>query len=202
MYGTGKRLIDVAGAVGILILGSPILMVAALAIWATMGRPIVFRQLRIGRGGKLFTLLKLRTMRDVEAASHADAARLTPIGRVLRAASVDELPQLWNVIRGEMSLVGPRPLLPQYLGRYSRVQARRHEVRPGITGLAQVSGRNTLTWEDKFKLDVWYVDHESLRLDLWIVWRTVASVVEGAGISAPEHATMPEFMGSGEPEAP
>ena len=188
-----KRAVDVAGALGLLIATSPLHAAAAVAVWRPMGRPIVFRQLRVGCGGRLFTLWKLRTMR---ATGGDDAARLTPVGRWLRALSLDELPQLWNVLRGDMSLVGPRPLLPQYLERYTTEQARRHEVPPGLTGLTQVSGRNALSWEEKFALDVWYVDHWSLGLDATILWRTLVAVMSGRGVSASGHATMPEFLGS------
>ena len=190
---TGKRALDLAGAVALLVVASPALAAAAVAIWATMGAPVVYRQRRTGLGGRVFTLLKLRTMRAAGAANEPDAARLTPLGGRLRALSIDELPQLWNVLRGEMSLVGPRPLLPEYLGRYTPEQARRHAVRPGITGLAQVSGRNGISWTEKFALDVWYVDHASLVLDLRILWRTFRCVVSARGIAAPGHATMPEF---------
>jgi lipopolysaccharide/colanic/teichoic acid biosynthesis glycosyltransferase len=129
-------------------------------------------------------------------AGEPDELRLTRFGRVLRGLSLDELPELWNVLRGDMSLVGPRPLLPEYLARYTSEQARRHLVLPGLTGLAQVSGRNGLTWEERFALDVWYVDHRSLRLDLWILWRTLVTVLRRDGVNAPGHATMPEFLGS------
>jgi lipopolysaccharide/colanic/teichoic acid biosynthesis glycosyltransferase len=157
---------------------------------------VIFRQRRPGLGGVPFTLLKIRTMREAhDPSGHAlsDADRLTPLGRRLREASIDELPELWNVLRGDMSLVGPRPLLVEYLDRYSPEQARRHEVRPGITGWAQVNGRNALTWEEKFALDVWYVDHVSLRLDLRILWQTVRAVLAREGISAAGYETMPEF---------
>ena len=159
---------------------------------------MLFRHTRTGLHGRLFTLYKFRTMR-AGSPGESDAARLTALGRVLRALSLDELPQLWNVLRGDMSLVGPRPLLPQYLARYTPTQARRHEVRPGITGLAQVNGRNALGWSESFALDVWYVDHRSVALDARIVWRTLVTVVRGVGVSAPGHATMTEFMG--EPDA-
>ncbi|MEB2283291.1 MAG: hypothetical protein B6D46_05965 [Polyangiaceae bacterium UTPRO1] len=196
-----KRVLDVVGAAALLVATSPLLGLAALLVRATMGSPVLFRQARIGTGGRPFTLLKLRTMLPVAAggAAAADQARLTPLGRRLRAASLDELPQLWNVLRGDMALVGPRPLLPQYLARYTPAQARRHTVPPGLTGLAQVSGRNALSWEEKFALDVWYVDHWSLGLDLRLLWRTLAAVVRGGGIGAAGHATMPEFTGSTAP---
>ena len=192
---TWKRCLDVGGAAVLLAVASPVLAVAALAVAATMGPPILFRHDRAGRSGRTFVLLKLRSMRPADPTGSADAARLTRLGRYLRATSIDELPQLWNVLRGDMSLVGPRPLLPAYLERYTPEQARRHEVRPGITGLAQVSGRNTLSWRERLALDVWYVDHVSLALDLRILARTVACVACRRGIAAPGHATMPEFLG-------
>lgn len=192
-----KRGIDVVGALVLLVVTSPILLVAALAIRRTMGSPVLFRQARTGLGGWTFTLLKLRTMTNAGAGDLSrDAQRLTPLGRFLRTTSVDELPQLWNVLRGDMSLVGPRPLLPSYLPRYSPAQARRHEVPPGLTGLAQVNGRNALSWEEKFALDVRYVDAWSLALDLAILWQTVVTLVRGRGVSADGHVTMPEFLGT------
>jgi lipopolysaccharide/colanic/teichoic acid biosynthesis glycosyltransferase len=164
-----------------------------------MGSPVVFRQPRIGLHETRFELLKFRTMtQQCDAAGNLlpDAERLTPFGRFLRSSSLDELPQLWHVLKGEMSLIGPRPLLPQYVPRYSAFQRRRHEVKPGITGLAQVKGRNSLTWDDKFRLDVRYVDHCSLALDLSILRGTFAAVIGKEGVSREGHATMPEFMGS------
>ena len=193
-----KRGIAVAGALALLVVTSPLLALAALLVRLTMGSPVLFRQTRTGLHGALFTLLKLRTMRHEDA--HAvvdDERRLTSVGRWLRASSLDELPQLWNVLRGDMALVGPRPLLPRYLERYSTEQARRHQVPPGITGLTQVSGRNGLSWEEKFGLDVWYVDHWSLALDLRILWRTLLTVLRRDGVAADGHATMPEFLGNG-----
>lgn len=187
-----KRAVDITVAATGLLASAPVLAIAAAAIRATMGKPVLFRQPRPGLHGTLFTLNKLRTM---TTGSGDDAARLTPIGRLLRATSIDELPQLWNVLRGDMSLVGPRPLLVQYLGRYSPEQARRHEVRPGITGWAQINGRNALTHEARFELDVWYVDNWSLLLDCRILATTFWRVVSGSGISAAGHATMPEFTG-------
>ena len=171
----------------------------ALAICVWMGRSVLFRQVRIGRGDRAFRIVKFRTMRDARDNAGnllADEERLTTLGRFMRRGSLDELPQLWNVLRGNMSLVGPRPLLPEYLPRYSAFQRRRHEVKPGITGWAQVNGRNALGWEQKFELDVWYVDHWSVWLDIKILWMTVVKVVCGEGISQQGHATMPEFMGS------
>ncbi len=190
-----KRLLDVVGALVLLVVTSPLLVLAALLVRVTMGAPVTFRQTRTGLQGRLFTLVKLRTMRAADGSD--DAARLTPVGRLLRATSLDELPQLWNVLRGDMALVGPRPLLPQYLDRYTPAQARRHDVLPGLTGLTQVRGRNGLSWDEKFALDVWYVDHWSLALDAWILWRTLRIVASRDGIAADGHATMPEFHGSG-----
>jgi lipopolysaccharide/colanic/teichoic acid biosynthesis glycosyltransferase len=193
-----KRLIDVAAAASVLVLGAPLFAATAALVYADVGWPLLFRQDRVGLGGRVFELLKFRTMRnarDRDGRLLPDGERLTPIGRFLRASSLDELPQLINVLRGDMSLVGPRPLLVEYLPRYSAEQARRHEVQPGITGLAQVEGRNALTWPEKFALDVYYVDHRSLALDLRILVRTVAAVVKHEGISAAGQATMPPFLG-------
>jgi lipopolysaccharide/colanic/teichoic acid biosynthesis glycosyltransferase len=189
-----KRVADVSIATAALALGAPVLGCAAVAIRATMGKPVLFPQARPGRAARLFTVYKLRTMVPGDG---ADSARLTGLGRVLRAASIDELPQLWNVLRGDMSLVGPRPLLVSYLDRYSPEQARRHDVLPGITGWAQINGRNTLSHEEKFRLDVWYVDNWSLALDARILAVTLWRVLSRSGISADGHATMPEFMGAG-----
>ena len=168
-------------------------------VYIKIGKPVLFRQVRPGWHAAAFQLYKLRTMTDSCDASGRllpDAQRLTPFGRFLRSTSLDELPELWNVLRGDMSLVGPRPLLMQYLDRYTPEQARRHEVRPGLTGWAQVNGRNAISWEEKFALDVWYVDHVSLRLDLVILLRTVAAVLRRTGISAAGEATMAEFQGT------
>jgi sugar transferase EpsL len=164
-----------------------------------MGSPVLFRQVRIGYREKPFTFLKFRTMtdgRDAERLLLPDARRLTELGRFLRATSLDELPQLWNVLRGEMNLVGPRPLLPEYLPRYDAHQRRRHDVKPGITGWAQINGRNGLKWEEKFNLDVWYVDHRGLLLDIRILGETLLKVFQRDGISQPGQATMSEFMGN------
>ena len=188
-----KRLTDIAAATALLLTASPLMAVAALAIAATSGRPILFQQQRPGRGGKPFRLVKFRTMR---AGTAGDDVRLTRVGRLLRASSIDELPQLYNVIRGEMSLVGPRPLLMEYLPLYTREQARRHDVLPGITGWAQVNGRNALTHEQRFTNDLWYVDNWSLRLDLMIIARTLVSVISRRGVNATGHVTMPKFTGS------
>jgi len=193
-----KRSFDLLAAVLGLILLAPVLAAAALAVWISLGSPVLFRQQRPGLEGRLFTILKFRTMRDQGAMSAAvlsDARRVTRVGRLLRSTSIDELPELWNVIKGEMSIVGPRPLLPQYLPRYSPRQARRHEVRPGITGWAQVNGRNAASWQQKFELDVWYVDNISLMVDATILWRTVIPVVLRRGINHPTAESVPEFMG-------
>ncbi|MFN3597237.1 MAG: sugar transferase [Rubricoccaceae bacterium] len=193
-----KRLFDiVCAALGLLVL-APVLGAVALAVRVKLGSPVLFRQTRPGLSGRPFEMVKFRTMtdaRDAQGRLLPDAERLTAFGRFLRSTSLDELPELWNVLRGEMSLVGPRPLLMQYLERYSPEQARRHEVRPGITGWAQVNGRNALSWEEKFALDVWYVDHQSFALDLRILWMTVRKVLAREGISAESSATMPEFTG-------
>ena len=197
-----KRAMDLAGCAAGLALSAPVLLGAALAVWFSMGRPILFLQRRPGLHGESFEIIKFRTMRaqhQGDERPEADAARLTLVGRILRATSVDELPTLWSVLKGDMSLVGPRPLLVKYLDRYSPEQARRHEIKPGITGLAQVNGRNTLTWEEKFALDVWYVDHQSMVLDIKILAKTVLRVLRQEGVSASGYATMPEFMGSEEP---
>jgi lipopolysaccharide/colanic/teichoic acid biosynthesis glycosyltransferase len=194
-----KRVTDVFGASAALVVLSPLLAVVAVLVRARMGPPVLFRQLRPGRDGQPFELLKFRTMtnrRGSDGALLPDAERLTALGRFLRRTSIDELPELVNVVRGDMSLVGPRPLLMEYLPLYSPEQARRHEVRPGVTGWTQVSGRNALTWDEKFALDVWYVDHRSTRLDLEILGRTVSQVFSGQGVSAPGHATMEPFRGS------
>ena len=194
-----KRLFDLLAASLALVLLSPVLLVVALLVQMVHGRPVLFGQVRPGYRGRLFRIFKFRTMSDARAANGdllPDAERLTPLGRFLRASSLDELPELFNILRGEMSLVGPRPLLVQYLERYSPEQARRHDVLPGLTGWAQVNGRNALTWEDKFRLDVWYVDHWSFWLDLKIIFLTLWKVVKREGISQPGHATAEEFMGS------
>ena len=184
---------------------SPLLALTTLVIRLWMGPPAVFRQRRVGRAEREFALYKFRTMGEArDAAGHLlpDEQRLTALGRFLRRTSCDELPQLWNVIRGEMSLVGPRPLPAKYLPRYSARQRRRHEVKPGITGWAQIHGRNALDWEEKLELDVWYVEHRSLRLDLRILAATVATVLRREGISRAGHATMPEFAGAAAPRRP
>jgi len=190
---TAKRLLDLSLVLPGLVLLAPVLLAVALAVRLRLGSGVFFRQERPGLYGKPFVILKFRTMLPGDG---PDAQRLTPFGRFLRASSLDELPELLNVLAGDMSLVGPRPLLMQYLPRYTPKQARRHEVLPGITGWAQVNGRNALTWDQKFALDVWYVDNRSLALDLAILWRTLRAVVRRQGISAAGEATMPEFMGT------
>lgn len=194
-----KKGLDRAVALGLLVATAPLLGAAALAVRATMGSPVFFRQERPGLGGTSFRIVKMRTMssaRDAVGQLLPDAERLTSLGRFLRSSSIDELPQLWNVLRGDLSLVGPRPLLMQYLPLYSREQARRHDVLPGITGWAQIHGRNALGWEDKFALDVWYVDHWSVLLDLKILARTLGSVLAREGIASEGHVSMPNFQGS------
>lgn len=200
-YSVTKRVLDVVLASIIVFLSLPIQAVIAVLIRVKLGSPILFRQPRPGLNGEIFELTKFRTMRHArpDGVPEADAARLTPFGRRLRSTSLDELPTLLNVIRGDMSLVGPRPLRVAYLDRYSPDQVRRHDVRPGITGLAQVSGRNSLTWEEKFALDVEYVDTRSLWVDLAILARTVGAVVGRSGISSDGEATMPEFKGNSNP---
>ncbi|BCJ52057.1 sugar transferase [Actinoplanes sp. NBRC 14428] len=197
-YDVVKRLADIAGAAGGLLVLSPVLLAVGCFVAVTLGRPVLFRQVRAGRLGRPFPLVKFRTMTpDGGAAGIAqDAQRMTRAGQLLRATSLDELPTLWNVLRGDMSFVGPRPLLTAYLDRYTPEQARRHEVRPGITGLAQVNGRNALGWEDKFALDVRYVDERGPALDLRILARTVRTVVARDGISGHGVPTTVEFLGS------
>lgn len=197
-YEVVKRGLDLATAITALALLSPLIASVGAAVAVNLGTPVLFPQQRPGRDGRPFTLLKFRTMREVDEASGlvTDAQRLTPFGRALRSTSLDELPSLWNVIRGDMSIVGPRPLLVSYLSLYSPRQARRHEVRPGLTGLAQVSGRNSLTWEAKFEIDVDYVERRDLLLDLKIVLATFRAVITREGISAPDHSTMTPFGGS------
>ena len=194
-----KRSFDVVFALMLLVPLCGPMLVVALAVMATMGLPVLFRQERPGLHGRPFLLVKFRTMTndtDDKGGPLRDEVRLTRVGRILRNTSLDELPQLFNVIRGDLSFVGPRPLLMEYLPRYTREQARRHEVKPGITGWAQVNGRNALNWEERFKLDVWYVDHRSFGLDMRILWLTARSVLRREGISAPGHETMPKFRGT------
>jgi len=193
-----KRAFDILVSLVALVVLSPVIAVVALCVHVQMGSPVLFSQDRPGLNGQPFRMYKFRTMRhalDKNGAPLPDAERLTRFGRMLRATSLDELPELWNVLRGEMSLVGPRPLLMEYVPLYSPEQARRHQVRPGVTGWAQVNGRNAISWEEKFRLDVWYVDNQSFRLDLKILALTVLKVVRRDGISAEGSATMEKFTG-------
>ena len=199
-----KRLFDIIGSLAGLMLLSPVMAVIYVLVRVKMGQPVFFRQTRPGLRGKPFTLYKFRTMKRLQQNQQgkliADTGRITPLGAFLRSSSLDELPELFNVLRGEMSLVGPRPLLMEYLDRYSPHAARRHEVKPGITGWAQVNGRNLLAWDQKFDLDVWYIDHHSIRLDMKILFMTVAQILKREGISHPQHPTMPEFVKPDEEE--
>ncbi|WP_324831040.1 sugar transferase [Pseudomonas saxonica] len=194
-----KRIFDIACSLVGLLLLLPVILILAWMIRRKLGSPVFFRQLRPGRNGVPFEMIKFRTMRDAIDASGQplpDSERMTPFGSFLRSSSLDELPELWNVLKGDMSLVGPRPLLMQYLPLYTAAQNRRHEVRPGVTGWAQVNGRNSLNWDEKFKLDVWYVDNRSLRLDVKILFLTVRKVLIKEGISQENNATMEPFTGS------
>ncbi|MDI4635977.1 MULTISPECIES: sugar transferase [Halomonadaceae] len=194
-----KRLFDVSVALALLVVLSPLLTIVALSIAFRLGRPVLFRQHRPGLHGRPYEIVKFRTMRDAvdsQGRPLPDEARMTRLGTWLRATSIDELPELWNVVKGEMSLVGPRPLMMEYLPRYSAEQQRRHEVLPGITGWAQVNGRNTLSWQEKFELDVWYVDHRTAWLDLRILMLTVKKVFCRDGISAEGHVTVEDFYGN------
>ena len=195
-YDVVKRGADPLAGTIALLLSSPLQLVVAILVAVNLGRPVLFRQRRPGRNGRIFTILKFRSMIDIDESRGlvTDEQRLLPFGRLLRSTSLDELPALFNVLRGDMSLVGPRPLLKSYLSLYTPEQARRHEVRPGITGLAQVSGRNATTWEERFAHDVYYVDHRSAKLDLWILWRTVRTVLARSGVSAEDSVTMREFQ--------
>jgi lipopolysaccharide/colanic/teichoic acid biosynthesis glycosyltransferase len=195
----GKRILDLALVLPALAILSPVLLAVGILVRRRLGAPVLFRQARPGLHGRPFTMLKFRTMtdaRDAHGELLPDSERLTPFGRFLRSTSLDELPELFNVLKGDMSLVGPRPLLVRYLPRYSPEQARRHEVKPGLTGWAQVNGRNAISWDDKLALDVWYVDHQSLPLDLTILALTVVKILRRDGISQPGHATMEEFLGA------
>jgi len=194
-----KRLLDFLGALVALLLLCPVLVLLAVMVKLKLGGPVIFKQARSGINGDAFNILKFRTMtdkRDLAGDLLPDEQRLVPFGRFLRSTSLDELPELFNVLKGDMSLVGPRPLLMDYLSLYNDRQARRHEVRPGITGWAQINGRNALSWEEKFELDVWYVDNQSLWLDIKILFKTVLQVLKRDGISHGEDATMPRFKGS------
>ena len=194
-----KHIFDLFAAIGILIIAWPVILVAAILVRLKLGTPILFHQQRSGFGGKPFVLMKLRTMRDAvdsQGGTLPDDERLTKFGELLRSSSIDELPALWNVIKGDMSLVGPRPLLMEYVPLYNQRQSHRHDVKPGITGWAQVNGRNAVSWEDKFEMDVWYVENRSFWLDIKILFLTVYKVVKRDGISAPGQATQTKFTGS------
>lgn len=194
-----KRAFDIVASASALVVLSPVLVITAHKVKKELGSPVLFRQTRPGLHGKPFEMIKFRTMKDVtdeEGNALPDSERLTDFGKKLRASSLDELPELWNVLKGDMSLVGPRPLLMEYLPLYSAEQAKRHNVRPGVTGYAQVNGRNSLSWEDKFKLDTWYVEHQSFLLDLRILLKTVKKVLIKDGINEAGEATMSKFMGA------
>ena len=196
-----KRILDITIASTALILLSPVYFIVARKVKKNLGSPVLFRQVRPGLHGKPFEMIKFRTMKDaVDAEGHPlpDSERLTPFGKMLRATSLDEMPELWNVIKGDMSIVGPRPLLMEYLSLYNEQQAKRHNVRPGITGYAQVNGRNAISWEKKFELDTWYVENQSLWLDFKIMLKTVKKVIAKDDISAEGEATMSKFTGSPE----
>jgi sugar transferase EpsL len=200
-----KRFFDMINGVVLLILLAPVMIILAVLVKLKMGSPVLFRQKRPGLGGRPFYLFKFRTMGDLydkQGQLLPDGQRLTSLGQKLRKYSLDELPQLINVVRGELSFVGPRPLLMHYLDRYSPEQARRHEVKPGITGWAQINGRNAISWEEKFEFDVWYVDNRSFWLDLKILWLTLLKVVRAEGISGGNSATMSEFLGTSQGEEP
>lgn len=194
-----KSILDRLVAAIALLFFSPLLLIIAIAIYIRMGSPIFFNPMRPGKNGRVFTLYKFRTMtdeRDADGNLLLDEQRLTALGHFLRKTSLDELPQLWNVLKGDMSFVGPRPLLVEYLDRYTPEQARRHEVKPGITGWVQINGRNAISWEEKFQLDIWYVEHWNLWLDLKILWLTLVKVLKQEGISAGGHVTIPKYIGS------
>lgn len=194
-YVVSKRLLDLVVASTIYIATLPLQAIVAVFVLVDLGKPILFRQNRPGLDAQIFQLLKFRTMKNA-APNSPDGARITQFGSFLRSTSIDELPTLINVIRGDMSLVGPRPLLPEYLTLYSPQEARRHQVKPGVTGLAQINGRNLLTWEDKFRFDVLYVEQRSMKLDLYILWKTLWTVLRRKGVAAPGHSTTPEFQGA------
>ena len=202
LYDPLKRFVDLLVSAVALVVLSPVLAVVALLVRAKLGSPVIFQQQRPGKDGRIFTLYKFRTMRDAESAAAdtlvaTDSERLTSFGRRLRSTSLDELPELYNVLAGDMSIVGPRPLLPEYLDRYNSEQARRHEVRPGITGWAQVNGRNAVSWNERFKMDVWYVDHRSFLLDTRILFKTISAVASREGVSSAGVETMEPFQGDG-----
>ncbi len=193
-----KRFLDIFLSLPALLISTPILFAVAIAVRLMLGGPVLFTQTRTGRGGKLFKIYKFRSMTSEVGADGMllpDSVRLTSFGKMLRATSLDELPELWNILRGDMSLVGPRPLLPEYLPHYSERQQKRHDVLPGLTGWAQVNGRNALSWEERFEMDVWYVENQNFLLDLKILVMTVTTVLSRSGVSAEKHATMPPFAG-------
>lgn len=196
-YDAAKRIMDATAAAVGLVVTAPLQLVTAGLVLVTHGRPVLFRQQRPGRDGVVFELVKFRTMLLPDETRHTDAQRLTKTGRFLRSTSLDELPTLWNVLRGDMSLIGPRPLLVHYLEWYTPEQVRRHEVRPGVTGLAQASGRNALSWEERFQLDIWYVDNRNVALDVRILFLTIRAVLDRRGVSHEGHATMPLFAEPG-----
>ena len=199
-----KRLFDILVSILVLVVLSPLILMVSRKIAKNLGKPVLFRQKRPGLNGNVFEMLKFRSMLDTvdeNGKSSPDSERLTPFGKNLRSSSLDELPGLWNVLKGDMSLVGPRPLLVEYLPLYSQEQAKRHNVRPGITGWAQVNGRNAISWEDKFKFDVWYVENQNFWLDIKILFMTVKKVLTKDGVSSADHVTMPTFMGSKENKA-
>ena len=194
-----KRAFDIAASTSALVVLSPVLAITAYKVKKELGSPVLFRQVRPGLHGKPFEMVKFRTMKDAtdkECNALPDSERLTEFGKKLRASSLDELPELWNVLKGDMSLVGPRPLLIEYLPLYNAEQAKRHNVRPGVTGYAQVNGRNSLSWEDKFKLDTWYVEHQSFLLDMKILLKTIGKVVKAEDINADNHVTVENFRGN------
>jgi sugar transferase EpsL len=202
MGAAAKRALDLGGSAAGLVLLSPVMAAVAAAVLLSAGRPVIFRQLRPGRGGRPFEMYKFRTMRNAAGEELRDEERITRVGRWLRSTSLDELPELVNVLRGEMSLVGPRPLLMEYLGLYTPEQARRHEVKPGITGWAQVQGRNRITWDRRFELDLWYVENRSFWLDLKVLAMTLGRVVRGEGVHTDHGALMPRFQGDAPPRPP
>jgi lipopolysaccharide/colanic/teichoic acid biosynthesis glycosyltransferase len=194
-----KRVFDLVLALLLIVLLAPAMLLVAILVKQKLGSPVLFRQVRPGKSGMPFEMVKFRTMtdaRDAQGNLMPDAERLPPFGQMLRSTSLDELPELWNVLKGEMSFVGPRPLLMQYLPLYSLEQRRRHDVKPGITGWAQVEGRNALSWDEKFAADLWYVDHRNMWLDLQILWRTIGTVLRRTDVSAQGEATMPPFTGN------
>ena len=198
-YHVTKRILDIIFAVCGLILLSPLILIIAIAIRLQMGSPVLFCQPRTGKNAEIFIIYKFRTMSNPSVNQNsgpADEVRLTGLGKILRRTSLDELPELWHVIKGDMSLVGPRPLLPEYIPLYTPEQNRRHEVKPGITGWAQINGRNDISWENKFRLDVWYVDHRSLMLDMKILFQTLLKVLHGEGVTKSGHVTTDRFRGS------